>query len=229
MQNETYIIIGVAPFVAIVVACIIIKLVLFFSKNKKTYNMSIFEKEIDEIENEILKNFVKYYLQKVPNNFWIMPASTSGKYHPQYALGKGGLIRHTKAAVKISLSLLPLEMYSSIVNKRDQIITALILHDTVKTGINNEQHTQSLHPLYACELISQVYKEYVSQISVEDAAILEEMINDIQQMIASHMGQWNTDKKGNEILPKPITEKEKFVHLCDYLASRRFLNVDLED
>jgi hypothetical protein len=47
--------------------------------------------------------------------------------------------------------------------------------------------------------------------------------------VASHMGSWNTDyKTKKEILPKPITSMEKFVHLCDYLASRRFLEVNFD-
>ena len=43
------------------------------------------------------------------------------------------------------------------------------------------------------------------------------------------MGKWNTDYKDKtkEVLPKPVTESEKFVHLCDYLASRK--NILVED
>ena len=51
----------------------------------------------------------------------------------------------------------------------------------------------------------------------------------ICDLIASHMGKWNTGYKSKtEILPKPKTELQKFVHTCDYLASRRYLDVDLE-
>ena len=39
-------------------------------------------------------------------------------------------------------------------------------------------------------------------------------------MCASHSGEWNTNKKGEEIMPKPKTEYEKLIHVCDILASR---------
>ena len=47
--------------------------------------------------------------------------------------------------------------------------------------------------------------------------------------VESHMGPWNTDYDGNEILPKPKTKYENFVHMCDYLASRRYLNIKFND
>ena len=39
------------------------------------------------------------------------------------------------------------------------------------------------------------------------------------------MGYWNTDFDGNEILPRPKTKYEKFVHMCDFLSSKKFLDV----
>lgn len=35
------------------------------------------------------------------------------------------------------------------------------------------------------------------------------------------MGQWNVNLYSKTILPKPKTATQKFVHLCDYLASRK--------
>ena len=43
------------------------------------------------------------------------------------------------------------------------------------------------------------------------------------------MGPWNKDKEGNEIMPVPKTREELLVHLCDYIASRNFLNVAFEN
>jgi hypothetical protein len=44
------------------------------------------------------------------------------------------------------------------------------------------------------------------------------------------MGEFNTDfKTKKEILPKPVTDIQKFIHMCDYLASRKWLPVDFED
>jgi len=44
------------------------------------------------------------------------------------------------------------------------------------------------------------------------------------------MGQWTTDYKSKkEILPKPQTEIQKWVHIFDYLGSRKWIEVDFED
>ena len=48
-------------------------------------------------------------------------------------------------------------------------------------------------------------------------------------MIESHMGEWNTNSYSNVVLPLPITKHQKFVHMCDYLASRKFINVKFEN
>ena len=53
----------------------------------------------------------------------------------------------------------------------------------------------------------------------------------IAECIKSHMGEWNTDyKTKEEVLPKPESVMQSFVHLCDYLASRKCLefNFDVE-
>jgi hypothetical protein len=40
------------------------------------------------------------------------------------------------------------------------------------------------------------------------------------------MGQWNYDSyTKKEVLPKPKTAEQRFVHMCDYLASRKFIDV----
>ena len=46
--------------------------------------------------------------------------------------------------------------------------------------------------------------------------------------LASHMGQWNADRRSGVTLPKPETAFQKFVHQCDYLASRRYLEIDFD-
>ena len=58
-----------------------------------------FETEINRIVSEDLRMFVKFFLENyVPAYFWEIGASSSGKYHPKFSQGYGGLVRHTKAA-----------------------------------------------------------------------------------------------------------------------------------
>lgn len=56
-----------------------------------------------------------------------------------------------------------------------------------------------------------------------------ELAYELADLITTHMGQWNTDyKTKEEIMPKPSTKAQSFVHLCDYLASRKFLEFNFE-
>ena len=43
------------------------------------------------------------------------------------------------------------------------------------------------------------------------------------------MGQWNVDYNGNEVLPKPHNKYQRFVHMCDFLASKKFLEVEFDE
>ena len=50
---------------------------------------------------------------------------------------------------------------------------------------------------------------------------------EISKLVATHMGQWNTNSKSKVVLPLPETAEQKFVHMCDYLASRKNITVDV--
>ena len=80
-------------------------------------------------------------------NFSI-PASSTGKYHPEFSLGDRGLVRHVKAAVKIAKDLLDNPCiggkYTS--DERDLMIMTLILHDGLKSGRTHNNYTQVDHP-----------------------------------------------------------------------------------
>ena len=49
----------------------------------------------------------------------------------------------------------------------------------------------------------------------------DEEVQLASSVIKTHMGPWITDYQGNEILEKPKTKYQNFVHMCDYLASRK--------
>ena len=47
----------------------------------------------------------------------------------------------------------------------------------------------------------------------------------IATTIESHMGEWCIDKRSGQTLPKPQNKYQKLVHLADYLASRKDIEV----
>ncbi len=182
-----------------------------------------FEEELQMIENEGVRHSVVEILKNVNDEFYHAAASSTGKYHPAYALGEGGLYRHTKAAVKIANDLLSLEWFTNLFTRlqKDYIIAALILHDTCKSGRNwDSKYTMHTHPIQAGDLVEDVLRDSTSPDDGEEIA----------RLVRSHMGQWNEPGRwakydDRAVLPKPEQDDEFFVHLCDYLASRKFLDV----
>lgn len=179
-----------------------------------------FKEELAWIKDEKIRRFTERAIAELPDYFFEVPASSTGKYHPSYALGLGGLLRHTKAAVAIAKDLLGLEMYGKFSDEvRDMILSVLILHDGMKHGVNGSEYTVANHPVVIADWLVDTMKI--------NEHFEPEFVEFYLGAIKSHMGQWNTDyKTKEEIMPKPVTAIEKFVHQCDYLASRKYLEVN---
>lgn len=181
-----------------------------------------FIKEINYIKNERYKENIKVLIELLPDYFFEVPASSTGKYHPSFTLGDGGLVRHTKVAVRIAYELLNNESigHSFSDEEKDLIIMALIIHDGLKSGLKKSEYTVFDHPLQVCQYIVD---------NKDKLTLNENEIKLITNMISSHMGEWNTNTYSSVVLPKPSNKYQRFVHMCDFLASRKFINVNFEN
>ena len=179
----------------------------------------VFKTELNYIKDLRIRKSTEVILEMLPDYFYIIPASSTGKYHPEFSLGEKGLVRHVKVAVRIAKELLDNpnigDKYSEM--EKDIMIMALILHDGLKSGLVHNRYTQANHPT----LIKNFVMENKDKIELTN----EELIL-FGKVVESHMGPWNKDYDGNEILPTPKTKCENFVHMCDYLSSKKFLNVN---
>ena len=184
--------------------------------------ISVFENEYAYIKNEKYRENLKIMVNLLPDYFFTVPASSTGKYHPSFSLGDGGLMRHTKAAVRIAHELLENKTIGGIFSsdQKDLMIFALLIHDGLKSGIKKEQYTRFDHPLLASNYV----KDNKDKLTLTDSEI-----KFICECIESHMGEWNVDYNGNEVLPLPKNRFQKFVHMCDFLSSRKFLDIKFEN
>ena len=179
-----------------------------------------FNKEYEYIKNDKKKNDIKYLVSKLPDYFFEIPASSTGKYHPDFASTSHGLVKHTKVAVRIAKELFDNPGLNNFTDdEKDIIIMALILHDGCKSGMVKEKYTRFDHPLIICDLIN----ENRSKLSLND-----DEVNLLTKIISSHMGIWNKDYNGNEVLPIPKDKYQRFVHLCDYLSSKKFIDIKFD-
>jgi len=178
-----------------------------------------FSTELKNIKNAQIKTFSEEAIKLLPDYFFKVAASSTGKYHPKYALGEGGLLRHTKAAVKIALELFNNHTLQNFTDdEKDLIIISLILHDGFKHGLKESKYTVADHPVVMAKFLK-TNKKLTSLLN-------ETQLKLIIYSIASHMGEWNTDfRTKKEIMPKPKTKIQSFVHLCDYLASRKSIEI----
>lgn len=183
---------------------------------------SIFNEEYSYIKNEEYKKDIKFLIANLPDYFFEVPASSTGKYHPKYTLGEGGLVRHTKAAVRLAYELLsnPTIGGKYTDREKDLMIMSLLIHDGLKSGKEKSKYTKIEHPLLVCDFI----KDNMDNLLMED-----EDIEFMCSVISSHMGPWNKDFDGNEVLPVPKTKYQNFVHMCDYLASRKVLLFEFDN
>ena len=171
-----------------------------------------FKRELDLIVNEDLRMMVKSYLEEsVPEYFWEIGASSSGKFHPAFSQGKGGLVRHTKAVVMFAEELLRMSTYAFMRDEyKDYVIAACIVHDTAKYGAKEYDKAEYKNHAPAAAVAFDTWC-----ISL-DYNCSEFLLN----AIASHMGQWSTDRDD-----RPFTNIDRCVHMADYMASRPFIDI----
>lgn len=177
-----------------------------------------FEKEINYLLDDNNKEDIKYLINLLPDYFFTIPASSTGKYHPKFASTKNGLVKHTKVAVRIAYDLF--ETVNNFTDtEKDLVIMALIMHDGLKKGDPEEEYTRFDHPLLSSKLILEHQKEL--KMNIDD-------VRKLCSLIESHMGKWNTNKYSKVVLPLPTTELQRYVHRCDFLASRNYLNISFD-
>lgn len=182
----------------------------------------LFLDELGYIKDENYQEVLLKIINLLPEYWFIEPASSTGKYHPEYALGKGGLLRHSKAAMRIGYELLSNpcigDKYTD--REKDLILMSLLIHDGLKLGLPQEKYTRFDHPILMGKFI--LDKKDEIGLNLEDATFMNDVIK-------THMGPWTTDYDGNEVLEKPKTKYQNFVHMCDFLASRKCILVPFED
>ena len=192
------------------------------SDNMSEEKEELFLDELSYIKDENYQEALLNIINMLPDYWFHEAASSTGKYHPEYALGDGGLLRHSKAAMRIGYELLSNpaigNKYTS--KEKDLMLMSLLVHDGLKLGIPKERYTRFDHPILMGKFIIDNRKEI--GLSKEDAKFMNDVIK-------THMGVWTKDYNGDEVLEPPKTKYQNFVHMCDYLASRKCILVPFDN
>lgn len=162
----------------------------------------------EAIKTKDVRDFTLEFLcTEVPDYFARIPASASGKYHPEYAAGYAGLVRHTIAVTTFAHCIIQLDYLRLSRMDKDCILAACILHDTFKQGVNESGTTIRRHPEVAAKAIMEFGKKKGQ----------EQLGTVIAGLVVSHMGVYGDHKPGNR--------GQFLVHLADYLASRNYISI----
>lgn len=181
----------------------------------------IFDEILNTFENEDIKHFATKCIDAAPKYFWEVPASSSLKYHPSFACETPlGLAKHTVALCRILNYMFEVEsirnQYTS--RERDLLRVAGIAHDMMKSGNQEDyeisKYTKFDHPILAAKMI-----QNIDGLNKDEKKFIGEAIS-------SHMGQWNTNQRSSVVLPKPENKYQIILHLADYIASRK--NIDMK-
>lgn len=178
----------------------------------------VFNKELNLINDENIRKNAQIILDNLPDYFYNIPAASTGKYHPKFANTDKGLVKHTKVAVFFANTLFGIYKFDS--HTKDIIIVSLLIHDGLKKGFVEEKYTRFDHPLLIRELLNNI-RNLLTLTNYE--------IDEIATNVESHMGRWNTSEYSEVVLPIPKSVTQKFVHMCDYLASRKQINFEFDE
>lgn len=167
--------------------------------------------EVSGIKDEALRIFVQKIMDKVPSMFWSIPASSSGKYHQEQSRGEGGLVRHVLATLYFAREFFC--CYSATDEEKDCVIAALIMHDIAKA-------IAEPHDIVGAQFIRYENKG--------DNSLIAQAIAGVRW----HMGPWATgstqchrDERGDKRFPEDFSRVDQMVHLSDYAASRKRVNL----
>jgi len=179
--------------------------------------------------NPAFCKFALDLLDKVSEYFWVEPASSTGKHHPEYGLGEGGLARHSLMVYRWLKLLLE-------ANEQDMkdfvpgMVVASLFHDCRKRGPTADgisEHTLFEHPILAAKFVMDESERFLKENreflenSIEDEDAFKHNVAVAVSCIETHMGKFNTSKHSEIVLPKPKTPMQYMVHLADYIASRK--------
>lgn len=158
--------------------------------------------EIDYIEDSELRDgVIRTFLKACPDDFWILPSSSSGKYHSVDERGKYGNWIHTKRVFAEYCNLAESWCELGIISPREmeEGKAAALLHDMMKYGWPSEQreHTTDHHD----EIVAAV------------AWHIGELPEGIVEVLATHMGPWGQG-------PNPESNTQLLLHTADKSAAR---------
>lgn len=188
-------------------------------KERKIWARHILEPVINTLSiSREYRNLTEFLIDQLDDYWFIKPASSTGKYHPKFNNGEGGLVRHS-----LNVCMWWQQMYRAFEQElmsfsgRDDIydlgLIACLFHDAKKYGDaeENSRWVKKDHDVKSMEWFLhnvEIY-EHTNDMNFDNKAI-----NYIANAIDHHNGPWSTHGA-------PRTIFERLVFICDYASSQK--------
>lgn len=188
-------------------------------KERKIWARNILEPVINTLSiSREYRNLAEFLIDQLDDYWFIKPASSTGKYHPKFNNGEGGLVRHS-----LNVCMWWQQMYRAFEQElmsfsgRDDIydlgLIACLFHDAKKYGDaeENSRWVKKDHDVKSMEWFLhnvEIY-EHTNDMNFDNKAI-----NYIANAIDHHNGPWSTHGA-------PRTLFERLVFICDYASSQK--------
>lgn len=160
--------------------------------------------EINLINDNNIRAYVRATLNNSPDYFFVAPASSTGKHHPECVNGSRGLLVHVQRAVFIANRLC--QAFDITGRQRDVIIASTILHDIAKVpNLQGNYEDYVNHPINALKYLP--------------ASGDKDLTREISNCVQYHMGLWTPEK-----IKKPMnkyTLSEVIVYLSDFISATK--------
>jgi hypothetical protein len=177
-------------------------------------NSHIFDDILSNIRNSHIRLFTRNCLESANEELEWIPASTSGKYHPEECTKKGGLIVHIQRACYFGYTFIKSHQWEENI-KGDILISSLLLHDIAKKGdYKNNYDAYINHPLIGAE-----------QTRKHAQDIPENIFRIIFNCIKYHYGPWT--HKSYQKPMEQYTQLEYLTYLADFLSSQKTLEIKI--
>lgn len=182
--------------------------------------IAVFQPYLDKFETDKMRMYCTDMIAQIPDYIFMMPSSTSGKYHNATQCQPHGQIYHIIMFAEIMNYRLALkgnqEKFKSPA-QRDAMRCIPFFHDALKCGTDGGQWTVHEHPMLAGTWVRETNVEHDIEDNIKEA---------IARMCERHSGEWTSSKKSKVVLPEPENAMELFCHECDILSSRN--NIDMQ-
>jgi hypothetical protein len=174
--------------------------------------------------DESVRRLAESFWNHAPDYFFVIPASSTGKYHASWATDIGGLFRHVVMGMYCASELSTTFGLTAL--EADCAVAAMAGHDCLKYGIEYDVRYTDLH-----NFLPRIYYGNYKLGHNISKLVLPAKWDAIMGAIERHMGPlaaeaqtWRTVAPGKNRIG-PESNLEYVVHLADYMASRKNLTM----